>query len=147
MEMKDLSTLHKKDLITEATKKRKKSVLKLRFFVSILTVALSLCVFQLSWSTIYSVTKIGFYKNKIKVAQEKLKEAHETNIRLKDEKNNFSQEKLIEMAKNDLKMAEPDSVLLILYDDDEAQKEPKNLWERILMFANKTFNFDSENLT
>ena len=147
MTLKDLSTLHKKDLKTEATKKRKKSILKWRFFGSALTVALSLCVFQLSWSTIYSITKIGFYKNKIRVSQKKLEEAHQTNIKLKDEKNNFSQETLEEMAKNDLKLAPKNSILLILYNDEEEQKEPKTLWERILKFTNDSFNFDSENLT
>ena len=69
MAMKDLSTLHKKDLKTEATKKRKKSILKWRLFGSVLTVALTLCVIQLSWSTVYSITKIGFYINKINVSR------------------------------------------------------------------------------
>ena len=147
MAMKDLSTLHKKDLKTEATKKRKKSILKWRLFGSVLTVALTLCVIQLSWSTVYSITKIGFYINKINVSRDKYKEAHETNIKLKDEKNNFSQDTLVEMAKNDLKFADKNSILLILYNENEEQKEPKTLWERILKFTNKPFDFDSENLT
>ena len=144
--MKDLSTLHKKDLKKETSKKRRKSILKWQLFGSFLTVAMLICALQLLWGATINISKIISYKTrKIPKSIELRDIAIKNNMLLREEKNNFSSEKVEEIARNDLKMARPDEIFIQFIGDEETKKEPKNLWERILMFADKSFDLELEN--
>ena len=136
------------NLKTRVQKQQKKKIRKIRFYHSFLTIVLLLCVFQISISALLNLAKIVVYQAKIITAKELKTKAETRNRNLKNEINNFSSMYKVEsIARNNLKMAAKDEVLIIINqnkeEDKEFEKMPDNKFVRFLEdFASK-FGVDS----
>ena len=140
------------NLKTRVQKQQKKKIRKIRFYHSFLTIVLLLCVFQISISALLNLAKIVIYQAKIITAKELKSKAEARNHNLKNEIQNFSSMYKVEsIARNNLKMAAKDEVLIIINQNKEEAKEvekmPDNNFVRFMeSFASK-FGVDSEKST
>ena len=122
---------------------QKKKIRKIRFYHSFLTIVLLLCVAQISFSAILNLAKIVIYQTKIVTAQELKAKAESKNKNLKNEIQNFSSMYKVEsIARNNLKMAAKDEVLIIINQNNNEEsnidKVPDNKFVRFLEdFASK----------
>ena len=104
-----------------------------------------LCVFQISYSALLNLAKIVVYQAKITKAQNLYEEAQARNKHLKSEIKNFSSMYKVEsIARNNLKMAAKDEILIII---NQPQEEPKkagyfkeNAFTRFLSGFSSKFN-------
>ena len=111
-----------KDRKTE--NQRKKREFKMRY--SFLTVVLILCLIHVGVSVFYNTSKYINYKVKIRKMQQLKNQAAQDNVKLKEELENFnSLESLEAIARNNLKMAGEDEVLVIINKKNEAKPEPQ----------------------
>lgn len=137
------------NLKTRVQKQQKKKIRKIRFYHSFMTIVLLLCVCQISYSALLNLAKIVVYQTKIIKAQELQAEAESRNKHLKSEIKNFSSMYKVEsIARNNLKMAGKDEVLIIVNQPNDEIKEvdkmPDNSFIRFLeAFASK-FNKDMQ---
>lgn len=116
------------NLKSRVQKQQKKKIRKIRFYHSFLTIVLLLCVFQISYSAILNLAKIVVYQTKIVKAQELLDKATTRNKFLKNEIENFSSMKRVEsIARNNLKMAAKDEVLIIINQPTQETKTSQKL--------------------
>ncbi len=135
------------NLKSRVQKQQKKKIRKIRFYHSFLTIVLLLCVFQISYSALLNLAKIVVYQTKIIKAQELKTQAETRNKNLKNEIKNFSSMYKVEsIARNNLKMAAKDEVLIIInqpqVETREVKKLPDNKFIRFMeTFASK-FNKD-----
>ena len=135
------------NLKSRVQKQQKKKIRKIRFYHSFLTIVLLLCVVQISYSALLNLAKIVVYQTKIIKAQELKTQAETRNKQLKNEIQNFSSMYKVEsIARNNLKMAAKDEVLIIINQPQEEAKEtsklPDNKFIRFMeTFASK-FNRD-----
>ena len=141
------------NLKTRLQKQQKKKSRKIKFYHSFLTIVLLLCVFQIARSALINLAKIVIYQTKIFTAQELKSKADSRNRHLKNEINNFSSMYKVEsIARNNLKMAAKDEVLIIINQNEEKPEEniehlPDNAVIRFLEdFANK-FGLDIQQET
>ena len=138
-----MSNANYMNLKTRVQKQQKKKIRKIRVYHSFLTIVLLLCVFQIGYSALLNLAKIVVYQTKIIKAQELYRDANERNRYLKSEINNFnSMHKVESIARNNLKMAAKDEVLIIINQPtpavDEIKKMPENSFTRFLeTFASK----------
>ena len=135
------------NLKSRVQKQQKKKIRKIRFYHSFLTIVLLLCVFQISYSAILNLAKIVVYQTKIVKAQELLDKATTRNKFLKNEIQNFSSMKRVEsIARNNLKMAAKDEVLIIINQPQEKATDKKQgLSAEILgFFENFTSKFNRD---
>ncbi len=118
------------NLKTRVQKQQKKKIRKVRFYHSFLTIVLLLCVFQISYSALLNLAKIVVYQTKIIKAQELKTQAETRNKNLKNEIKNFSSMYKVEsIARNNLKMAAKDEVLIIINQPQEEEKDTNNTQE------------------
>ena len=118
------------NLKTRVQKQQKKKIRKIRFYHSFLTIVLLLCVFQISYSALLNLAKIVVYQTKIIKAQELHAEALTRNKHLKTEIKNFSSMYKVEsIARNNLKMAAKDEVLIIINQPESEKEEVKKINE------------------
>ena len=136
------------NLKSKIQKQQKKKIRKIRFYHSFLTIVLLLCVFQISYSALLNLAKIVVYQSKIIKAQELKTQAETRNKNLKNEITNFSSMYKVEsIARNNLKMAAKNEVLIIINQPEEetnqeVDKLPDNKFIKFLEnFASK-FNPD-----
>lgn len=135
------------NLKSRVQKQQKKKIRKIRFYHSFLTIVLLLCVVQISYSALLNLAKIVVYQTKIIKAQELKTQAETRNKQLKNEIQNFSSMYKVEsIARNNLKMAAKDEVLIIINQPQEEAREtsklPDNKFIRFMeTFASK-FNRD-----
>ena len=135
------------NLKSRVQKQQKKKIRKIRFYHSFLTIVLLLCVVQISYSALLNLAKIVVYQTKIIKAQDLKTQAETRNKNLKNEIQNFSSMHKVEsIARNNLKMAAKDEVLIIINQPQEETKEidklPDNKFVRFMeTFASK-FNRD-----
>ena len=135
------------NLKSRVQKQQKKKIRKIRFYHSFLTIVLLLCVVQISYSALLNLAKIVVYQTKIIKAQELKTQAETRNKQLKSEIQNFSSMYKVEsIARNNLKMAAKDEVLIIINQPQEEAREtsklPDNKFIRFMeTFASK-FNRD-----
>ena len=127
---------------------QKKKIRKVRFYHSFLTIVLLLCVIQISYSALLNLAKIVVYQAKIAKAQSLYAAAQSRNSNLKNEIKNFSSMYKVEsIARNNLKMAAKDEVLVIInqpHDEEEENDRNENSFAKFLEnFASK-FNKDDE---
>ncbi len=128
------------NLKTRVQKQQKKKIRKVRFYHSFLTIVLLLCVFQISYSALLNLAKIVVYQTKIIKAQELKTQAETRNKNLKNEIKNFSSMYKVEsIARNNLKMAAKDEVLIIINQPQEEEKEVKKLPENNFIKFLETF--------
>ena len=112
-------------------KYQKKKSRKKRFYHSFLTIVLAIIVFQISISALLNISKNVIYQAKIITAKELKAKAEARNKNLKNEIQNFSSMYKVEsIARNNLKMAAKDEVLIIINqnapEDKEVEKMPDN---------------------
>jgi len=131
------------NLKSRVQKQQKKKIRKIRFYHSFLTIVLLLCVFQISSSALLNLAKIVIYQTKIVTAKELKANAESRNKHLKNEIQNFSSMYKVEsIARNNLKMAAKDEVLIIInqnnQENEKTEKVPDNNFTRFLEnFASK----------
>ncbi len=110
------------NLKTRVQKQQKKNNRKVRVYHSFLTIVLILVIFQISYSALLNFAKIVVYQAKIAKAQDLFEQAETRNKNLKNEIQNFSSMYKIEaIARNNLKMAAKDEVLIIINQPKEAE--------------------------
>lgn len=119
--------------VTSLDSVRKKSKLKsqkhrqsVNVYYSFLTIILLICLAQIGFSAILNITKTISYHNKIVKIQKIRDDAEAKNKKLKREVNEFSQTASLEaIARNNLKMAGENEVLVIINDNNEQKNVQK----------------------
>ena len=102
-------------LIEKTQEKNNERKNKIRFYYSFLTIVLLVCLAQIGISAFNNITKSISYHGKINKMKELNKQAYAENQRLKEELEDFSSMKSLEaIARNNLKMAGEDEVLVII---------------------------------
>ncbi len=119
--------------VTNLDSVRQKSKLKsqkhrqnINVYYSFLTIILLICLVQIGFSAILNITKTVSYHNKIVKIQKIRDDAEAKNKKLKREINEFSQTASLEaIARNNLKMAGENEVLVIINDNEEQKNVQK----------------------
>ena len=150
MQMENVKTLNKDNLRQKVRKNQKKKTTRVRFYHSFLTIVLILCVFQISYSALLNITKIAIYQGKIIKSRELLSEAQKRNKSLKKEVENFnSMEKVESIARNNLKMAAKNEILVIINEPEQVKLKPKTPKEKIVYYFEQNvaskFNLNENN--
>ena len=116
------------NLKSRVQNQQKKKIRKVRFYHSFLTVVLFICVLHIGYSALLNLAKIVLYQTKIVKAEDLKNQAESRNRELKNEINNFSSTRKVEsIARNNLKMAAKDEVLIIINQSDEDDNDKKRL--------------------
>lgn len=136
-------TLENQDTITGDNLRQKTRTIqknkmrKNKVYLSFMTIVLLLCVFQIAYSAILNTSKIVFYRGKIIKARELKEAALQKNKRLKNELDNFNSTNRVEsIARNNLKMAGENEVLVIINTPD-VEAKPKTKKEKLIEFIEK----------
>lgn len=136
------------NLKTRVQKQQKKKIRKIRIYHSFMTVVMLFCIGMMVYSSLLNFAKLVFYHQKTIKAQELKAEAEATNKRLKNEIQNFnSMYKIESIARNNLKMAAKDEVLIIINqnnENDESKKTNENSF--IKFFENFADKFNKEEI-
>ncbi len=153
MQLENVKTLNSDNLRQKVRANRKKKSTKVRFYHSFLTIVLILCVFQISYSALLNISKIVIYQGKIVKSKQLLASAQKRNETLKKEVENFNSLKKVEsIARNNLKMAAKNEVLVIINEPEQVEVEPKTLKEKVVHYfehnvANKFNLNDNSTMT
>lgn len=111
-------------LIDKTKQKNKQRKTKIRVYYSLLTIVLLICLAQIGFSAILNISKTISYQTKIGTMKRTKYQAEKKNERLKQEIKNFSSASSLEsIARNNLKMAGEDEVLVIINTAEEANSE------------------------
>ncbi|MBD5401620.1 hypothetical protein HDR58_02300 [bacterium] len=111
-------------------KSKKRHSRKTGFYYSFLTIALIFCLIQIGYGAILNVTKIISYQGKTVTLQNLLKKAQMRNHDLKAEKKMVTSDNSLEgIARNNLKLAEEDEVLIIINQKVEEPKKKTKKWD------------------
>ena len=122
-------TMNKETQNIKTTKKKTKYTL--------LTFVLIICIIQLTISNIQNINKNIKFSGKIKSLKEKKEEELSKNQRLKSDLENFNSDEILEsIARNNLKMAGKDEILIIINKEDEKKEEQKEE-KKVNFFNNK----------
>ena len=114
-----------------ADKKKKQSQKKSNFYYSFLTIVLLIFLCQIAFSAILNITKNISYSTKIAKIKKTKESAEKKNLQLRQELKEFSSSASLEaIARNNLKMAGDDEVLIIINDikkqnDEEVKSKHK----------------------
>lgn len=102
-------------LASKTRKKSKRHKRKIGVYYSFLTIVLLFCLVQVGFGAILNVSKIISYKSKINTMEKVRDQAEIRNKELKTDIKQFSRtSSLEEIARNNLKMAGEDEVLVII---------------------------------
>lgn len=105
--------------------RKKKNKVKKGFYYSFLTLVLLFCLVQVAFGVILNISKTISYKAKINTLEKVRDEAEARNLDLKDDIKQFSTAGSLEgIARNNLKMAREDEVLVII--NNEPKETDKN---------------------
>lgn len=130
--------MNKPDLIEKTQAKNNKRKNKIRFYYSFLTIVLLVCLVQIGFSAFNNITKSISYHGKIKKMKALNEQAYVENQRLKEELEDFSSTKSLEaIARNNLKMAGEDEVLVIINKPQEPA-QTDNQKKKNLLIKSKT---------
>lgn len=111
-------------LIDKTKVKNKQRKNKIRVYYSLLTIVLLICLAQIGFSAILNISKTISYQTKINTMKKTKDQAESRNIKLKQEIKNFSSASSLEaIARNNLKMAGEDEVLVIINTAQEANSD------------------------
>ncbi len=103
-----------------------KELRKTGFYYSFLTIVLLFCLIQIGFSAILNISKLVAYKAKIITLKKTLNNAENKNKDLKDDIKMFSSTQNLEgIARNTLKMAGEDEVLIIINNTNQTDKKHK----------------------
>ena len=115
--------MNRPNLIEKTLKKNNKRKNKIRFYYSFLTIVLLICLVQIGFSAFNNITKSISYQGKIKKMKALNQQAYAENQRLKEELDDFSSLKSLEaIARNNLKMASKDEILIIINKSEEQEE-------------------------
>lgn len=118
------------DLNNEQQEKNVKYSRKTGFYYSFLTIVLIFCLMQIGYGAILNVSKIISYQGKTVTLENLLKKAQIRNQDLKSEKKMITSDNSLEgIARNNLKMAGEDEVLIIINKKVETPKKKKKIWK------------------
>lgn len=113
-------------LIDKTKTKNKQRKTKIRVYYSLLTIVLLVCLAQIGFSAILNISKTISYQTKINTMEKTKHQAAKRNEKLKEEIKNFSSASSLEsIARNNLKMAGKDEVLVIINTVEEANSDKK----------------------
>ncbi len=116
--------------------KNKQNKTKSNVYYSFLTIILLICLVQIGFSAILNISKTIAYQSKVVKIKQIRDEAEKKNKKLKQEIKEFSSVKSLEaIARNNLKMAGEDEVL-ILINDNNKQNEQNHKNKKKGMFNN-----------
>jgi len=102
---------------------------KIGFYYSFLTIVLLFCLIQIGYGAILNITKIISYKAKTVTLENVLKQSQAHNEDLKAEKKMITSDNSLEgIARNNLKMAGQDEVLIIINKKVEKPQKKKKWW-------------------
>ncbi len=111
-------------LIDKTKVKNKQRKNKIRVYYSLLTIVLLVCLAQIGFSAILNISKTISYQTKINTMKRTKDQAAGRNKKLKQEIKNFSTASSLEsIARNNLKMAGEDEVLVIINTAQEANSD------------------------
>src|SRR5574344_976458 len=111
-------------LIDKTKSKNKQRKNKIRVYYSLLTIVLLVCVAQIGFSAIFNISKTISYQTKINTMKKTKDQAERRNKKLKQDIKNFSSASSLEaIARNNLKMAGKDEVLVIINTANEAKNK------------------------
>lgn len=110
--------------------KKKRNRRKTGFYYSFLTIVLIFCLIQIGHGAILNVSKIIAYRGKIETLENLLKNTKLRNSDLKSEKKLITSDNSLEgIARNNLKMAGEDEVLIIINQKTEEPKKKESRWQ------------------
>ena len=113
-------------LIDKTRIKNKQRKTKIRVYYSLLTIVLLICLAQIGFSAIINISKTISYQTKINTMKKTKEQAEKRNQQLKEEIENFSSASSLEsIARNNLKMAGEDEVLVIINTAEEAVSDKR----------------------
>jgi len=121
-------------------RKRKKLYQRTGIYYSFLTIVLVFCLFQIGYGALLNISKIISYQGKVITLENLLKKAKAQNEDLKTKKKVITSDNSLEgIARNNLKMASEDEVLIIINKKVEEPKKQKKKWEfkKISWFTKK----------
>ena len=104
--------------------KPKKKKFKLHY--SMLTIVLLICIIELVVSNVQNISKNIHYSGKIKGLEQKRNEELSRNKQLKSEIENYNSQTTLEsIARNNLKMAGKDEILIIINKPEQTEEVKK----------------------
>ena len=104
-------------IISKAIIEKNRQRKKMSAYYSFLTIVLFFCLIQISFSAVLNISKVISYQQKIQVMKNTKDQVIKRNNQLKTEINNFSTSSSWEaIARNNLKMAGNDEILVIIDD-------------------------------
>ena len=110
--------------------KQEKYNRKIGIYYSFLTVVLLFCLIQIGWGAILNISKIISYHGKSIILENHLKQVKMRNQDLKSERKMVTSDNSLEgIARNNLKMAGQDEVLVIINKKVEKPKPKKAFWD------------------
>ena len=113
-------------LANKSKKRIKRHKQKVGFYYSFLTIVLLFCLIQVGFGAILNVSKIIAYKAKILTMEKVRNDAEARNKELKSDIKFFSKTaSLEEIARNNLKMAGEDEVLIIIDNNNSNSTDSK----------------------
>lgn len=123
----------------KSKKRRKIKSSKTGFYYSFFTIVLIFCLIQIGYGAILNVGKIISYQGKLVTLQHLLKKAQMRNQDLKTEKKVVTSDNSLEgIARNNLKMAGEDEVLIIINKKVEEPPKKEKKWKfKDLQFKKK----------
>jgi cell division protein FtsB len=111
---------------------------KTGFYYSFLTLVLVFCLIQIGYGAILNIGKIVSYKAKVITLERVLKQTKLHNQDLKADKRTVTSDNSLEgIARNNLKMAKKDEVLIIINKKVEKPKPQKKKWDFEELFKPK----------
>lgn len=111
---------------TETKAKTMKELRHNKFYYSFLTIVLLFCLIQIGFSAILNISKVVSHKTKIMALKRVLHDAQNHNQELKKEiQANSSAQNLEGIARNNLKMAAPNEIMIII-NSTKADNNKKN---------------------
>lgn len=120
------------NLAQKVKKKSAKQRHHTQFYYSFLTIILLICLVQMSFSALLNVSKVIAYHKKISTIESKQIAAEAKNAELKKDIKNFSTTASMEsIARNNLKMAGKDEVLVIVNKQQPPEPDTKDKHKKI----------------
>ncbi len=108
-------------------KAKKRSYNPVGFYYSFLTIVLLLCLVQITCGAVLNISKLISYQSKIVQLQKTKDSAEKRNKQLKEDISDFSAASSLEaIARNNLKMAGDDEVLVIINTKPKTEDPQKN---------------------
>ena len=118
---------------------------KTGFYYSFLTIVLVFCLIQIGYGAILNIGKIISYKAKVITLERVLKQTKLHNQDLKADKKRVTSDNSLEsIARNNLKMAKQDEVLIIINKKVEKPQSKKKKWDIKDLFKFKPQPKDDE---